>query len=60
MRILAVSSLLLVISAFAQTPYVNLKVDLQKSLVGDWTGVLEYRDYSEPPTSTSTTMAQMK
>ncbi len=26
--------------------------DLQSSLHGDWVGVLEYRDYSEPPTST--------
>jgi hypothetical protein len=26
--------------------------DVQRALVGSWTGVLEYRDYSEPPTST--------
>lgn len=26
--------------------------DLQSALTGEWTGVLEYRDYSEPPTST--------
>ncbi len=25
---------------------------LDAALVGDWTGVLEYRDFSEPPTST--------
>ena len=26
--------------------------ELCAALLGDWTGVLEYRDYSEPPTST--------
>ena len=26
--------------------------ELNTALTGDWTGVLEYRDYSEPPTST--------
>lgn len=52
MRTLVLSSFLLVFSASAQTIPANLKADLQKSLVGDWTGVLEYRDYSEPVTST--------
>jgi hypothetical protein len=27
------------------------RVDLRHALVGDWVGVLEYRDYSEPATS---------
>lgn len=27
-------------------------IEVQRALVGSWTGVLEYRDYSEPPTST--------
>ena len=25
--------------------------ELSRALTGDWTGVLEYRDYSEPPAS---------
>jgi hypothetical protein len=33
----------------AQTPD---RTDVQNALIGSWTGVLEYRDYSEPPTST--------
>lgn len=34
-----------------QTPS-QIQTDLRQALLGDWTGVLEYRDYSEPPTST--------
>lgn len=30
----------------------QVQTDLTQALLGDWTGVLEYRDYSEPPTST--------
>jgi hypothetical protein len=30
----------------------QIQSDLQQALIGNWTGVLEYRDYSEPPTST--------
>jgi hypothetical protein len=30
----------------------QIKSDLRQALVGDWVGVLEYRDYSEPATST--------
>lgn len=29
--------------------------DIQRSLSGNWAGVLEYRDFSEPPTSTKRT-----
>lgn len=29
-----------------------MQADLRQALLGDWTGLLEYRDYSEPPTST--------
>jgi hypothetical protein len=35
----------------AQTP-AQTQSELRQSLSGQWTGVLEYRDYSEPPTST--------
>ena len=38
----------------AQTPASlpnQIQSDLQQSLTGSWTGVLEYRDYSEPATS---------
>jgi hypothetical protein len=39
----------------AQTPVAlpnQIQSDLQQALTGNWTGVLEYRDYSEPATST--------
>jgi hypothetical protein len=39
----------------AQTPAAvpsHIPSDLEQSLTGNWTGVLEYRDYSEPATST--------
>jgi hypothetical protein len=35
----------------AQTP-AHTQSELRQALIGEWTGVLEYRDYSEPPTST--------
>lgn len=28
------------------------QADVQQAIYGDWTGILEYRDYKEPPTST--------
>jgi hypothetical protein len=31
---------------------ISIQAALNQALVGDWVGVLEYRDYSEPPTST--------
>jgi hypothetical protein len=52
MRPLVLGTLLLAFTASAQTTPANPQADLQKSLAGDWTGVLEYRDYSEPVTST--------
>jgi hypothetical protein len=52
MHTLALSIFLLVLFASGQTHSANLQADLQESLTGDWTGVLEYRDYSEPATST--------
>jgi len=33
-------------------PTAQIQSDLQQTLSGNWTGVLEYRDYSEPATST--------
>jgi hypothetical protein len=33
------------------SPSASIQASLTHALVGDWTGVLEYRDYSEPPTS---------
>jgi hypothetical protein len=36
----------------AQAVPSQLKSDLRAALLGDWVGVLEYRDYSEPATST--------
>jgi hypothetical protein len=35
----------------AQTAPPQAQVELTHALLGDWTGVLEYRDYSEPPAS---------
>jgi len=46
-------SLLLSCAVSAQTaPASQIQTDLRNALIGDWVGVLEYRDYSEPPTST--------
>ena len=36
----------------AQTSSPHSQTDLNRALAGNWTGVLEYRDYSEPATST--------
>lgn len=36
----------------AVAPPAQIQTALTQSLTGDWTGVLEYRDYSEPETST--------
>jgi hypothetical protein len=36
----------------AVAPPAQIQADLRASLLGEWTGVLEYRDYSEPDTST--------
>jgi hypothetical protein len=36
----------------ASAPPAQIQTALTQSLTGDWTGVLEYRDYSEPETST--------
>jgi hypothetical protein len=36
----------------ASAPPAQIQSALTQSLTGDWTGVLEYRDYSEPETST--------
>lgn len=56
MRSLLLATALLMPCALpAQTPAsapAQIQSDLQQALLGDWTGVLEYRDYSEPPTST--------
>jgi hypothetical protein len=47
------TTLLLPCALIAQTPpSAQIQSDLRQALLGDWTGVLEYRDYSEPPTST--------
>jgi len=46
-------SLLLSCAVSAQTvPTSQTQTELRNALIGDWVGVLEYRDYSEPPTST--------
>jgi hypothetical protein len=57
--LLLLSTLLLPCALTGQTPppttppsTLQLKSDLRQALVGDWVGVLEYRDYSEPATST--------
>jgi hypothetical protein len=39
-------------SSFAVAPPHQIESDLRHAMIGDWTGVLEYRDYSEPATST--------
>jgi hypothetical protein len=36
----------------ATDPPAKVQVDLTQALAGQWTGLLEYRDYSEPATST--------
>jgi hypothetical protein len=36
----------------AVAPPHQIESDLRQALIGDWTGLLEYRDYSEPATST--------
>jgi hypothetical protein len=41
----------LLAQASAPSP-ASIQTSLAQALVGDWTGVLEYRDYSEPPAST--------
>lgn len=57
--LLLLSTLLLPCTLTCQTPTpttppstLQIKADLRQALVGDWVGVLEYRDYSEPATST--------
>ena len=40
------------IHAQTATALHQIQSDLQQALTGNWTGVLEYRDYSEPATST--------
>ncbi|GAA3763376.1 hypothetical protein [Terriglobus aquaticus] len=40
------------VSAAGQSSGSTVAADLKSALRGDWVGVLEYRDYSEPPTST--------
>jgi hypothetical protein len=56
MRTLLLAATLLTPCALqAQTPVAlpnQIQTDLQQALIGNWTGVLEYRDYSEPATST--------
>ena len=48
-----ITTLLLPCALTAQTPPpAQIQADLRQALLGDWTGVLEYRDYSEPATST--------
>ena len=49
---LAISLLLVSAGLPAQTTPAQIKSDLRSALLGDWAGVLEYRDYSEPATST--------
>ncbi len=50
------ASLLFVCSLWAQSPASvspqQTQADLRQAFTGDWVGVLEYRDYSEPATST--------
>ena len=60
MRALLLIAFLLPCALIAQKPSVVLAVappqqiesELRKNLIGDWTGLLEYPDYSEPATST--------
>jgi hypothetical protein len=55
-NLILAAGLLLPFALAAQTPSTiasdQTRADLTQALTGDWTGVLEYRDYSEPPTST--------
>jgi hypothetical protein len=54
--LILLGSLLLPVAVPAQTTAAAVSMqtgnDLQAAMSGDWTGVLEYRDYSEPATST--------
>ena len=54
MRNLLLAATLLIPSTLAaQSPATpQIQSDLNQALIGNWTGVLEYRDYSEPATST--------
>ena len=36
----------------AADPPSQIQADVNKALIGEWTGILEYRDYSEPDAST--------
>lgn len=55
----ALIALLFVLSALISFPQQSFPVArtetteraVQQALIGDWAGYLEYRDYSEPPTS---------
>lgn len=55
-RSLLLASMLLPSALPSQTPAVAISqqtsASLQKAMTGMWTGVLEYRDYSEPDSST--------
>ena len=59
LRVLS-SSIVLAIAMAAQTPPAQTpsqtQADLRAALVGNWSGVLEYRDYSEPAGSTKRTV----
>jgi hypothetical protein len=56
-KLLLVSVYMLPFGLAAQTPLAaappaQIQTALTQALTGDWTGILEYRDYSEPETST--------
>ena len=51
-KFIFLTTLLLPCTLHAQVTPPQAQVDLTRALLGDWTGVLEYRDYSEPATST--------
>ena len=51
-KFIFLATLLLPCTLHAQVTPPHAQVDLTRALLGDWTGVLEYRDYSEPTTST--------
>jgi len=51
-NLLLAAALLTPCALHAQVAPPQAQVDLTHALLGDWTGVLEYRDYSEPATST--------
>jgi hypothetical protein len=51
--LLLATALLIPCAVHAQSPVpAQIQSDLHQALTGNWTGVLEYRDYSEPATST--------